>query len=59
MIYFIELNEEERNLLMQDALEMTKDEEFYDKETAEVILYKLMYAKRTDETSGKHFTEGD
>lgn len=57
MEYTIRLNENERNLLMIDLYEMVNQEEFYDKELAQKILYKMFYAERTDSTSGKHFTE--
>lgn len=56
MEYTLRLNEEERNLLMVDLYEMTKQEEFYDKELAQKVLYKMFYAERTQGT-GKHFTE--
>ena len=49
MKYYIELNEEERNLLLIDLLEMCKQEGFYDKEQAAILLHKIIYARTIDE----------
>lgn len=49
MKYYIELNEEERNLLLIDLLEMCKQEGFYDREQAAILLHKVVYAKTANE----------
>ena len=57
MEYTIKLNENERNLLLQTTTELMTDKEFYDRELAGQIFYKIVYAERTNSTDGKHFTE--
>lgn len=47
MKYKIEINEEERNLLLQDLTEMMMDKEFYDRELAGQLFYRVIYAERT------------
>ncbi len=50
------INEEEQKLLLADLHEMVMQNDIYDKDVAENLYYKVLYAidKSTD---GKHFTE--
>ena len=52
MRYLIDLSGEERDLLLQETVEMIRDENFCDKGLAEQTLTKLLYAKvvKYDET---------
>jgi hypothetical protein len=56
MKYILEINEQEKTLLLADLHEMVKQEEFYDKDIAENLYYKVLYAISHGE-DGKHFTE--
>lgn len=56
MKYLLEINEQEKTLLLADLHEMVKQEEFYDKDIAENLYYKVLYAISRGE-DGKHFTE--
>lgn len=56
MEYILEINEQEKTLLLADLHEMVKQEEFYDKDIAENLYYKVLYAIPHGE-DGKHFTE--
>jgi hypothetical protein len=56
MKYILEINEQEKTLLLADLHEMVKQEEFYDKDIAENLYYKVLYAIPHGE-DGKHFTE--
>lgn len=56
MRYVLEINEQEKTLLLADLHEMVKQEEFYDKDIAENLYYKVLYAISHRE-DGKHFTE--
>lgn len=58
MKYLLQINEEEKTLLLADLYEMAKQEEFYDKDVAERLYYKVLYAIANGD-DGKHFTEGD
>jgi hypothetical protein len=49
------INEEEQKLLLADLYEMQKQEDFYDKDIAENLYYKVLYAIDR-ESDGKHFT---
>lgn len=55
--YVIELNEEQRDLLLQDLTEMMTDKEFYDRELAGQTFYKFIYAKRVDNEGGEHISQ--
>lgn len=56
MKYILEINEQEKTLLLADLHEMVKQEEFYDKDIAENLYYKVLYAISHGE-DGKHFTD--
>jgi hypothetical protein len=56
MKYILEINEQEKTLLLADLHEMVKQEDFYDKDIAENLYYKVLYAISHGE-DGKHFTE--
>ena len=56
MKYILEINEQEKTLLLADLHEMVKQEEFYDKDIAENLYYKVLYAISHGE-DGKHLTE--
>lgn len=56
MKYILEINEQEKTLLLADLHEMVKQKEFYDKDIAENLYYKVLYAISHGE-DGKHFTE--
>lgn len=58
MKYILQINEEEKTLLLADLYEMAKQEEFYDKDVAERLYYKVLYAIGNGD-DGKHFTEGE
>ena len=55
MKYILEINEQEKTLLLADLHEIVKQEDFYDKDIAENLYYKVLYA--IDQGSdGNHFT---
>lgn len=56
MKYILEINEQEKTLLLADLHEMVRQEEFYDKDIAQSLYYKVLYAISHGE-DGKHFTE--
>lgn len=56
MKYILEINEQEKTLLLADLHEMVKQEGFYDKNIAEKLYYKVLYAI-TNSGDGKHFTD--
>lgn len=56
MKYILEINEQEKTLLLADLHEMVKQEDFYDKDIAENLYYKVLYAI-TNSGDGKHFTD--
>lgn len=56
MKYILEINEQEKTLLMADLHEMAKQEGFYDKDLADRLYYKILYAVASGE-DGKHFTD--
>jgi hypothetical protein len=56
MKYILEINEQEKTLLLADLHEMVKQEDFYDKDIAENLYYKVLYAI-ANSGDGKHFTE--
>ena len=56
MKYILEINEQEKTLLLADLHKMVRQEEFYDKDIAENLYYKVLYAISHGE-DGKHFTE--
>lgn len=58
MNYILYINDEEKTLLLADLYEMAKQEDFYDKDVAEGLYYKVLYALGNG-NDGKHFTEGD
>ena len=49
MRYIVILNNNERDLLIQDLYEMSIDEEFKDKDICKNALHKLIYSKQIDE----------
>ena len=56
MKYVLEINEQEKTLLLADLHEMVKQEDFYDRDIAENLYYKVLYSLVKGE-DGKHFTE--
>ena len=56
MKYILEINEQEKTLLLADLHEMVRQEEFYDKDIAQSLYYKVLYAI-SHGGDGKHFTE--
>lgn len=56
MSYILQINEQEKTLLLADLHEMVNQEEVYDKDIAENLYYKVLYAIKYGE-DGKHFTE--
>lgn len=44
MNYILQINDEEKTLLLADLYEMAKQEDFYDKDVAERLYYKVLYA---------------
>lgn len=44
MNYILQINEQERTLLLADLHEMVMQEENYDKDIAENLYYKVLYA---------------
>ena len=55
MNYILQINDEEKTLLLADLYEMAKQEDFYDKDVAEGLYYKVLYAVKHGD-DGNHIS---